>query len=114
MSDYINDARATFLNLRRFPARLTIDQAAVILGVSSHDIAPIMKAGLLKPLGNPQPNAPKHFLAAEVEKLAADADLMHKVTRAISKKWQKKNARIGHTIGARKDVQDSVVQSSEY
>ena len=49
------------LNCRRLPARLSTGKTAVLLGFQEHDIAPLIAAKLLAPLGKPAPNAPKVF-----------------------------------------------------
>ena len=58
------------LNLRRLPAMLNMAQTAVMLGLAEHDIPVLVRAGLLKPLGDPPPNAVKSFGTAQVLKLA--------------------------------------------
>ena len=49
------------LNCRRLPARLSTGETAVLLGFQEHDIAPLIAAKLLAPLGKPAPNAPEIF-----------------------------------------------------
>jgi hypothetical protein len=44
-----------------------------------------MATGKLTPLGDPAPNAPQWFAAAETIRLAADQDWLHKATKEISK-----------------------------
>jgi hypothetical protein len=81
------------------PARLTVEQAAWVLGCQVHDMPVLMSCRLLKPLGNPQPNATKFFCTAEVLELAKNRSWLAKVTIAISENWRKKNARKkGHGI----------------
>ena len=46
------------LNCRRLPARLSTGETAVLLGFQEHDIAPLVAAKLLAPLGKPATNAP--------------------------------------------------------
>jgi hypothetical protein len=77
----------------RCPARLTVEQAAWALGCQVHDMPVLVSCGLLKPLGNPQPNATKFFCTTEVLELAKDRSWLVKVTKAISENWRKKNAR---------------------
>jgi len=87
MSRFISDEAAQFLNLRRLPARLTLAQTAVRLGISEHDTR------LLLPLGNPESNAPKFFAARQVEEMAHDPVRLDKMVKAISKHWRAKNQR---------------------
>jgi len=49
------------LNLRRLPARLTVQQTAALLNCGEHDIPVLVSQGLLKPLGHPAANVVKYF-----------------------------------------------------
>ena len=82
----------SILDARRLPARLTSEQTAVLLGFQPHDIQALIRAKLLKPLGAPAHNAPKHFAACEIEARAADPDWLNKATKAVSKHWSEKNS----------------------
>lgn len=54
------------------PARLTVEQAAWVLGCQAHDVPVLVAAKLLRPLGNPPPNGIKFFATAELLELAKD------------------------------------------
>ncbi len=97
------DHRFSLLNLRRLPARLTVLEAAVILGLQENDIPILVRAGLLKPLGNPAPNAHKYFAACQMEQLSADPDWLSKVTTRLSRYWRNKNQRNTKSDGAARD-----------
>jgi hypothetical protein len=60
----MNEDIERLLNLRNPPQRLTAEEAAGRLGLSPHEIPILVAKGLLKPLGHPAPNGPKHFLTA--------------------------------------------------
>ena len=75
------------------PARLTVEQAAWVLGCQPHDVPILVAARLLKPLGNPAPNAIKFFATLEVLELAKDRSWLARVTNTVNQAWQKKNAR---------------------
>ena len=47
----MNQAKKDFLSLANPPARLGIEETAWLLGFNEHDIAVLVSAGLLKPLG---------------------------------------------------------------
>jgi hypothetical protein len=81
------------LNSIRLPARLDVQQTALALGFNEHDIQILIRARLLRSLGNPAPNAPKYFASCEVELLAVDPDWLNKATRTIASNWRKKNDR---------------------
>jgi hypothetical protein len=55
----------TVLNLIRLPARLNVEQAATLLGFRVLEIPILLKARLLKPLGDPAPNGRKYFSTAD-------------------------------------------------
>ena len=82
-----------FLNLQQRPARLTSEQAAWLLGFPAHDIAPLLAAGLLHPLGRPGPTAPKYFSTAELETKIQDIKWLARATDAIQTHWRSQNAR---------------------
>src|SRR5947208_11688475 len=75
------------------PARIGVEGTARFLGFQSHDIAVLARARLLKPLGNPAPNAPKYFARCEIEQKAGDVQWLDKATRVISEHWRRKNQR---------------------
>lgn len=75
------------------PARVMSSRAAKIIGVNEPDIPTLIRARLLKPLGNPMPCAPKYFATCELVRLANDAQWLDKATRAITQYWKTKNSR---------------------
>lgn len=81
------------MNCRRLPARLTTGEAAIVLGFQEHDIAPLVAAKLLTPLGKPAPNAPKYFASVDILTAAEDREWLSQATRTLSKHWHGKNER---------------------
>ena len=80
------------LNLRRLPAMLTSAQTAALLDCGGeHNIPVLVRARLLKPLGNPPPNAVKYFATVEVLELAADVKQLSQIRDAVYKYWHGKN-----------------------
>ena len=77
----------------RLPGRLDVEQTAALLGFQPHDVPVLIRAKLLKPLGNPAPNAPKYFAACDVRKLAHDRDMLDKATKTVGQHWRRKNGR---------------------
>jgi hypothetical protein len=75
------------------PARLTVEQAAWLLNCQSHDVPILVALGLLKPLGNPPPNAIKFFATFEIIERTKDRSWLAKMTNSINLHWQKKNDR---------------------
>lgn len=80
------------LNLRRLPAMLNIQQTAVLLGLAEHDIPVLIGFGLLKPLGDPPPNAVKYFASIQVLGLAGEISRLCKMRNAVYEYWRGKNA----------------------
>jgi hypothetical protein len=81
------------LNLRNPPQRLSAADAAGRLGLTPHEIPVLVARGLLKPLGHPAPNAPKHFLTATLDDFRRDEKWHGKVSDALQEYWRHKNAR---------------------
>ncbi len=68
-------------------------EAAVLLGFQEHDIAVLVAAKLLLPLGKPKLNSPKHFAAVEIVARGTDSEWLSNATRVLAKHWQRKNQR---------------------
>jgi hypothetical protein len=85
--------KLALLNCRRLPARLNTSETALLLGLQEHDIAPLIAAKLLSPLGKPAQNAPKYFAAVEILGRAEDREWLSNATKAIAKHWLRKNHR---------------------
>ena len=81
------------LNCRRLPARINTSETALLLGFHEHDIAPLVAAKLLAPLGKPAPNAPKYFAAVDIRARADDRDWLGHATRTLARHWIGKNSR---------------------
>lgn len=73
--------------------RVDTSQAAGLLGFQAFDIPILIRARLLKPLGNPAPNAPRYFARVEIERLAADPAWLDRATKACTQHWKNKNSR---------------------
>src|SRR5690242_12830171 len=61
--------RSELMLSRRLPARLTAEQAAILLGFAAHEIPMLVTAKLLKPLGKPSQSAVKYFATVDIERL---------------------------------------------
>ena len=82
-----------WLNLRRRPGKANVPQTGWLLGFAEHDVPILVNAKLLKPLGNPPPNAVKWFATEEVEKLADDESWLNKATRTLYAYWGRQNSK---------------------
>jgi len=85
--------KLALLNCRRLPGRLNTCEAALLLGVQEHDMAPLVTAKLIIPLGKPAQNAPKYFAAVEIIERANDSEWLTRATKTLAKYWQTKNGR---------------------
>jgi hypothetical protein len=86
------DHRFRLLNAARLPGRLSVADTAVLLGCADHDIPVVVRAGGLKPLGEPTANAPKYFSSAEVEARARDTGWLNAATLSLQAYWKQKNS----------------------
>jgi hypothetical protein len=75
------------------PARLTVEQAAWMIGCQAHDMPILVSSRLLKPLGNPAQNGIKFFATADVLELIKDRSWLAKMTSTVNQHWHRKNAR---------------------
>ncbi len=90
----MKEERFQFLTLLgQPPARLNAEQAAWVLNCQVHDISILVAARILKPLGNPSPNAIKFFATSEITELMKDRTWLVKVTNTVNQHWHQQNAR---------------------
>jgi hypothetical protein len=83
--------RLQFLNLLHLPARSTAEETGWFLGFQAHQIPILVGAGLLKPLGQPAPNAVKYFATTVLHELKQDVNWQSRASREIMQYWPKKN-----------------------
>ena len=79
------------MNCVRLPARLDAAQTAILLGFRDHDIPILIRAKLLRPLGNPAPHCVKYFSAVALEALAKDDPWLNRTTKLVSDNWRERN-----------------------
>ena len=93
MTDDLTQAAMTTWAAKDLPARLLAAQVAKLLNCTTEDVAILVSAGKLRPLGRPNPNAVKFFSAVELFMLMADRDWLDDATKTIGQHWRRKNAR---------------------
>ena len=93
MIDNVMQAAMTTWAAKDLPARLLAGQVAKLLNCTTDDVALLVTAGKLRPLGRPNSNAVKFFSAVELIALLADRDWLDDATKTISQYWKRKNAR---------------------
>ena len=79
--------------LGKFPVFLTKEKVAEALGIATHNIPPLVRAGLLKPLGHPGRYCVKHFSRDALAEKFVSPEWLDKVMAAIHRHWRNKNAR---------------------
>jgi hypothetical protein len=84
--------RSFLCTCTRLPARLSVQEAAILLGFNDHDVRLLVAADLLKPLGDPAKNSPKFFAAVDVVEKAADPGWLSKATKIVARHWKQRNA----------------------
>jgi hypothetical protein len=80
------------------PLRLLAAQVAKLLNCRPEDVAVLVTAGKLRPLGRPNTNAVKFFSAIELIALLADRERLDEATKTIGQFWKRKNARRNEVI----------------
>src|SRR6516225_5513528 len=93
MSGDVIHAAITAWAAKDLPGRLHATQAAKLLNCSADDVAILVSAGKLRPLGKPRPSAVKYFSTIELITLLADRESLDEATKTISAYWRRKNER---------------------
>jgi hypothetical protein len=86
-----NDSMQTALTTwaaQDLPARLLAGQVAKLLNCTTDDIAILVSAGKMRPLGRPNPNAVKFFSSIELITLLADREWLDEATKTIGQYWR--------------------------
>ena len=73
------------------PACVSMEEAADIFGWPNYYLPFLVRAGHLKPLGKPAPNARKWFATVEIERMSCDPDWLDKAIRIVEKQIQEMN-----------------------
>jgi hypothetical protein len=88
-----SDSPLRIQSLEKFPVTMTKEMVAEALGVATHVIPPLTRAGLIKPLGRPQRYCVKRYSRDVLAQQLADVGWLDKVVAAIHRHWRNKNAR---------------------
>ena len=96
--------------LEKFPVLMTKEKVAEALGVATHTIPPLVRSGLLKPLGHPGRYCVKHFSRDALAEKFASPEWLDKVAAAIHRHWRNKNARKRARQADRMRTGESVTQ----
>jgi hypothetical protein len=79
--------------LGKYPVVMTKEKVAEAMGVPTHNIPPLVRVGLLKPLGHPGRYCVKYFSRDALAGKFANQEWLDKVMAAIHRHWRNKNAR---------------------
>lgn len=82
-----------FLNLRRIPGRISLQQVAWWTGIAEHSLIHVEQVGILRRLGGraAKNNCGVWFSSAAVARLVESEDLMSKATEAVIKANRDRN-----------------------
>jgi hypothetical protein len=80
-------------SLDEFGAYMTKEKVAKALDIGVHNIPVLVRAGLLKPKGNPQRYCVKKFSRRQLARNLADEAWLDQAAAAIHRHWRIKNAR---------------------
>jgi hypothetical protein len=86
--------RITELDLfycRRLPARLTIEQVALLLGFQVYEILILVRLGKIKSVNYQSRNSRKYFHGQYILKLAEDGDFVEKASKSVAKYIRENN-----------------------
>lgn len=88
-----NSEKQFLLNCRRLPARLTLEEAGVILGFLPHEMRVLLSGGVLKAavLARPAQNGHKWLATTEVLKCSESREWLERATSTVARHWQDKN-----------------------
>lgn len=87
----MNPERKDFLELRVIPGRLTLQEAAWLLGFQDHDIPILVRAKLLRPLGKPAPNGQKFFARKDLIELVNDSGWLDRASQTLIRYHRERN-----------------------
>ena|SRR5208283_4172747 len=93
MTDDLTQAALATWAAKDLPARLLAGQVAKLLNCTTEDVALLVTAGKLRPLGRPNKNAVKFSSAVELIVWVADRGWLDEATKTIGQVWRRKNAR---------------------
>jgi hypothetical protein len=75
--------REEFLNMRNWPALLSVEETAWVIGTEYCYVAVLTAAGLLKPAGRPKQNGRKFYSRDYVIELAKDQAWLNRAAIAM-------------------------------
>jgi len=92
----------SMLDRVRVPLRVDARQAGELLGLLDHEIAILIRAKLLRPLGSPAKNGRRFFFAREI--LELDREWWDRAQRAIERHWKQRNRLVANSESSQPSV----------
>jgi hypothetical protein len=87
----MNSQHEQFLNLKTLPARVRVEEAALLLGFSVREMPILASNGLLKPLGRPPLTGVKYYAVSILEELRRNEKWLARASDCIVEYWQNVN-----------------------
>lgn len=87
----MNSQQEQFLNLKNLPARVRVEEAALLLGFSEREMPILAANGLLKPLGHPPVTGVKYYSVVALEELRRDQKWLARASDCIVEYWRDLN-----------------------
>ena len=78
-------------NCRRLPARLAIEQVALLLGFQVYEILILVRLGRIKSVNYQSRNSRKYFHGQYVLKLAEDGEFIERASKLVAKAVRENN-----------------------
>jgi hypothetical protein len=88
------------------PARLTIEQVALLLGFQVYEILILVRQGKIKCVNYQARNSRKYFHGQYVLKLADDGDFIEKASKIVARAVRENNQKAGSAI----DLQSKAIE----
>ena len=96
-------------NCRRLPARLTIEQVALLLGFQVYEILILVRQGKIKCVNHQSRNSRKYFHGQYILTLSEDGDFVEKASRLVAKVVRDNNRQANKSESARCQLETVVV-----
>jgi hypothetical protein len=80
-------------SLDKYGPAMTKEEIAEVLHLPRHIIAPLTRAGVFKPLGEPKRYCVKRYSRDVIAQNMVDQNWLDKMVAAIHRHWRNKNAR---------------------
>ena len=84
-------------NCRRLPARIAIEQVALLLGFQVYEILILVRLGKIKCVNFQSRNSRKYFHSQYILKLADDGDFVERASKLVARAVRENNRKAGES-----------------